>query len=707
MGTIVDSIASICRQCGDQHIECTHNGFDMAPGSANIYSPLKEGQIRLVRLMSNGSGDLSCIMRTADISSTEPYYALSYVCGEGDEVHEITLEEFPFRVKQNLFRALHRLATHFRAMHTYSPWIWIDAVSVNQHDPREKAQQIRGMHLVFSKAKEVIVWLGDVPRNVQVFVLMLQCVVLSNSLGLEKTFSPEWFNNDSRSQVCSLHDVLSGSGLGFWTEEQRSLLHALGARMVLLQERHGISYLQSYAMMLLLAYAGVGDEAVRGAWVKQMFHDRPGMDRNVLPRNHEFWSGYFALPELEWFKRVWTYQEIQLAQEACILVGNYSVAWASLRDIVKHICKVVFWGLRYHIPFVELDKAVSNDDFISIASMCDANSAISWSWTQFDANQPLSSHPMQCLLSIARSRKATETKDRVYGLLGLREDRIRTAIKVDYTRKVENGDVFASAIKAILALDPTQLAVMWSTMFGPMFAPSKVVNLPSWCPDLEMGVASLWLLLLNVGHEPLWDNVLEHFGSFAKYDDLSDPKTISVNVLEIDAVAQCMSQSSPFDVDDLMIAPNADFDALFGEFNAWAEEMQHTFIVDLNSEEFENNAIVGLLTAMESDARNLFITARDGCRESRRTWLREYCNGLSTLSSRYYFRTRSGKAGFCTREVPDGARIVLVPPCTTLQLLTPDNTKYLGCTTVHGFTDDALLVLGLEQSDNWRMVTLE
>ncbi|KAH7379570.1 heterokaryon incompatibility protein-domain-containing protein [Pyrenochaeta sp. MPI-SDFR-AT-0127] len=84
------------------------------------------------------------------------YRCLSYTWGPPDDTQEISLGGHPFRVRRNLYEFLEQAAKSL-----CDEKIWVDVLCINQDDDDEKAKQIVKMGLIFHRAKEVLVWLGN------------------------------------------------------------------------------------------------------------------------------------------------------------------------------------------------------------------------------------------------------------------------------------------------------------------------------------------------------------------------------------------------------------------------------------------------------------------------------------------------------------------------------------------------------------------
>jgi hypothetical protein len=76
---------------------------------------------------------------------------------------------------------------------THPGEIWIDAVCINQDDPKEKNVQVTMMGRIYASAESVIVWLGTCPTVLSPCIEQLETFLMVHSA--EK---PESTNSDNR-----------------------------------------------------------------------------------------------------------------------------------------------------------------------------------------------------------------------------------------------------------------------------------------------------------------------------------------------------------------------------------------------------------------------------------------------------------------------------------------------------------------------------
>ncbi|KAK3652605.1 hypothetical protein LTR56_001969 [Elasticomyces elasticus] len=128
-----------------------------------IYSKLEPGHIRLVQIlpkMHKGKSTVCCRIRHHLLHGKSQYIALSYAWGAPDQVRSIRLNGHRTCVRENLWAFLHEA----RELHKLrGGWYWIDAISIDQANNKERTHQVNLMSRIYSSAKSVLVWLG--PRE--------------------------------------------------------------------------------------------------------------------------------------------------------------------------------------------------------------------------------------------------------------------------------------------------------------------------------------------------------------------------------------------------------------------------------------------------------------------------------------------------------------------------------------------------------------
>ncbi|KIX99937.1 uncharacterized protein Z520_04575 [Fonsecaea multimorphosa CBS 102226] len=146
-----------------------------AQGSKDPAGSLSPGEFRLFYL-EPASEHVTGRLRVFKLDGAPDFRALSYTCGdpyrkghfqmdrlvvEPDESCDqepsctVICNDEPIKVIPNLFNALHNFTTL-----NICGWLWIDAICIRQNDMEERAAQIKIMGTIYSRAAEVLIWLG-------------------------------------------------------------------------------------------------------------------------------------------------------------------------------------------------------------------------------------------------------------------------------------------------------------------------------------------------------------------------------------------------------------------------------------------------------------------------------------------------------------------------------------------------------------------
>jgi len=102
------------------------------------------------------STEIKCSLELASLEEDLTYEALSYTWGNRYDAFSMILDNRPFKITENLARALKQL--HEEGNHRK---IWVDAVCINQQDDAERSVQVRQMKEIYERAKSVVIWLGQ------------------------------------------------------------------------------------------------------------------------------------------------------------------------------------------------------------------------------------------------------------------------------------------------------------------------------------------------------------------------------------------------------------------------------------------------------------------------------------------------------------------------------------------------------------------
>ncbi|CAN9191102.1 unnamed protein product [Alternaria alternata] len=206
--------------------------------------------------------------------------------------------------------------------------------------------------------------------------------------------------------------------------------------------------------------------------------DCPDPDGEELPCHEEaFWGGLSQLFRNEWFRRLWTYQEIILPSTATLLCGGL---WSDFDEFVNFLMDGWFDSTYFlivsTITFGTSDELASRTcESIQFYRDLDAGNGVAKDIGADDLGREL------CDL---RERHVKEPIDRVWAIVGLlRKDlRDRLSSWVDYSAKGRD-EYWKTWI--MFAKAPIDESRGMSLLNMPPTREPKPPQLPSWCPNLS------------------------------------------------------------------------------------------------------------------------------------------------------------------------------------------------------------------------------
>lgn len=180
------------------------------------YSRLPENNIRLLRIKSIGNPPI-CELYDAPLNDDLRFRAISYAWGSDKLTHRIKCNDMIMNVTESVADMF--TSTAISALCVDMP-IWVDAVCINQGDESEKAVQVRMMGSLYSRAEEVIVWLGAASDDSDYAMKQL------NDWSSNKTF----LTADSLTKLMSDRQYVLQAGLKHQDDPVYNALEALFCR---------------------------------------------------------------------------------------------------------------------------------------------------------------------------------------------------------------------------------------------------------------------------------------------------------------------------------------------------------------------------------------------------------------------------------------------------------------------------------------------
>jgi hypothetical protein len=358
------------------------------------------------------------------------FEALSYVWGDVDQEHErILLNGQFFRVGKNLFSALQHIRDDIDIK-----TLWVDFICINQSDAYEKNNQVAHMRDIYSVTRRVLIWLGDfkelAPQGNNWHGGKLDNAIIEGCL--------KDFHKFSRTPLCLKHGVAQDYVLG-----ALSFVHFLS------QDHH------------LWEVPFFRDHFYRSSVLSEL--------RNVM--------------ESQWWSRVWVVQETVLPATATLLYGQSQIPWTMFGNAAKNYERHRFSCCANALAEVADDvKDVLSDFSHRVLDV----ELIRLNWIR---KQPIT---LLNLLWQFRAREATDSRDKVFALVGLvRSWDSRDPFVADYN--LTPFQVFRKVVHEIILASNSLAVLMGNTE-------KKGMNLPSWIPDWSIPFTPYTLERLSRAH---------------------------------------------------------------------------------------------------------------------------------------------------------------------------------------------------------------
>ena len=139
-------------------VDWTQSLGDPAP-KPYLYQPLDRGHIRLVSVNHDElTGQAVCEFRIVQLEHVQrQYFAISYCWGDPTRISKMRCGSNRYLW---LTHSVHEILL-WLLNHGVGGWFWIDFLSINQSDTKEKAEQVAMMGQVFALSNRVCAWLGQ------------------------------------------------------------------------------------------------------------------------------------------------------------------------------------------------------------------------------------------------------------------------------------------------------------------------------------------------------------------------------------------------------------------------------------------------------------------------------------------------------------------------------------------------------------------
>ena len=431
------------------------------------YSALKTNQFRLLTLhprfpdpqheASREEWPISCDLKSYSRIESPAYRALSYTWGDPAVKTPISVNNKTLRVTANLFAALE----HIREDNSAATF-WIDAICINQEDDVEKSSQVIMMREIYDTAEHTRSWLGPAGEGTDAALAALD-----------------------RIGSFLIREELIESMKEFF--------------------RLPATEIERYKILETMVREGVAplvDQAIKNTSQTLAFIQNAC---SVLSR--DYW------------KRVWILQELIVSPRIVFQCGKSTIDFPTL---YASVCYMHLLGTQIITRELERIGGLENLDPESTAifnfamSLSTHTDRISNSTKLFgarlryqgdavavtsDSSQypKLGSSMFELLarIHVTGATKtfcgATESRDRIFALLGIANDRTRLGIQPDYDQSKSCSEIYTKAARAIIYSGQVDLLSLSQSQ-------GRDTGMPSWAPDWR----AQWILRPS-GQLP-WDS---------------------------------------------------------------------------------------------------------------------------------------------------------------------------------------------------------
>jgi hypothetical protein len=403
------------------------------------YAPLQHpDSIRLLVLMPGEmDSPIQTYLAEHRLQENPPYEAVSYTWAneEGDcsLSSQIRCDDARLWVTKNCELALRYLRETDSEL-----TLWVDAICINQKDVDERGHQVGIMRDVYSKAVQVLIWLGEESKD--------RGAALSHPGDSISSSSSEIASGPPSSADSSCREI-SGH------EERR--------------DDYGETISVSEIFLDYLEKMGadvdkilnIGQDPSSSSLYQELISQiYEGRRANASGPGSELWRGFTDIVNRRWWTRVWVVQEVVAAKSAFLICSkkctnyHYFLHWYRLVKEDHSQKATGVWnsfGLAHH-------------HLIAVHSALEANE---------------SSEQLEAFFQVAQGARnliASNPRDNVFGVLGL-SDKFKTLVpSPDYNKPTI--EIFTDVAKAFLTLTKSLSVLEHATSNTP------VIGHPSWVP---------------------------------------------------------------------------------------------------------------------------------------------------------------------------------------------------------------------------------
>ena len=278
-------------------------------------------------------------------------------------------------------------------------------------------------------------------------------------------------------------------------------IYQLAIGVVIWLGRHDVH--SRRAMYLIESFATYDDSYfetdIDGFNARPLTEAKYMMNGTLQPFSVADWNEIHLFCSRAWFRRLWTVQEVAVADAATILCGDTWLSWEDMAIFLETASKHGWATTIVHAQFAEdltRDSAFGGDIMLAMSVLKNVKFELK---PDRNAIGGLLEHVFGCktyesfvaakfawTLQLGRFRKASNQKDMVFGPLGMASENARPRswhpLTLDYTETVES--IFTHATQYILG-SLGNLSFLSCVGSSTDRADNK---LPSWVPDFSQSL---------------------------------------------------------------------------------------------------------------------------------------------------------------------------------------------------------------------------
>lgn len=372
-------------------------------------------------------------------------------------------------VTKNLHAALQRLRYLDRPR-----TLWVDALSINQTDGKEKTAQVSIMNEIYSSTLQCLIWLGEEPdkpartvdeeqkKQVERLLGESEQYLTSLTLSLAQTLGrsdPLFSELPSLIQPLPAKDLEDGDTFRI-TKTRPCIWHGDDRDAATLELRHLASMQDDSIFQAFCMFRLLSDDC--HLYEIPYFRLDP---ESTKSRRAAHW-----LVSRDWWNRVWTVQESILPTDCTVIYGPVEIPWCTLLTAVSNFQRHRT-GCCSSMPGIH-DMLNLHVDIIPVLHELRA---------QFRAKEPST---LEAMVRSFRYRAASNPRDKIYALLPLVTDwGDQPCLSPDYAKSPRQ--VYSTAAVSMIKSSDSLTPLFHQTGTNR----DGITGLPSWVPDFSQAHA--------------------------------------------------------------------------------------------------------------------------------------------------------------------------------------------------------------------------